>query len=107
MVSTGIAVTVPDGTYGRIAPRSGMAVKAGIDVLAGVVDRDYTAVVSVVLINHGATAYDVRAGDRIAQLLLERIVDNADVIAVDDLVPTARGAGGFGSTDVTASTAEC
>lgn len=99
MISTGIAVTVPVGTYGRIAPRSGMAVKAGIDVLAGVVDRDYTAVVCVVLINHGDTAYTVRPGDRIAQLLLERVIDDADVVAVTDLPETQRGAGGFGSTD--------
>lgn len=99
MVATGIAFTVPDGTYGRIAPRSGMAVKAGIDVLAGVVDRDYTAAVSVILINHGSTAYNVHAGDRVAQLLLERVVDDADVIAVSDLAPTARGEDGFGSTD--------
>lgn len=100
MLSTGLSLTVPAGTYGRIAPRSGMAVKAGIDVLAGVVDRDYVDTVCVVLINHGHEDYRVAVGDRIAQLVLERVVDDAVVIEVSDLQVTARGLGGFGSTGV-------
>lgn len=98
MFSTGLSFTVPLGTYGRIAPRSGLAVKAGIDVLAGVIDRDYTDTVRVVLINHGDEDHEVHVGDRIAQLILERIVEDAHVVEVQSLDTTIRGKGGFGST---------
>lgn len=98
MVSTDISFTVPVGTYGRIAPRSGLAVKNGIQTGAGVVDRDYTGEVKVVLFNHSQRDFAIKKGDRVAQLILEKIVDDAQIVVVDSLEESARGAGGFGST---------
>jgi dUTP pyrophosphatase len=97
VVPTGIAVAVPGGTYGRVAPRSGLAAKSGIDVGAGVVDADYRGELKVVLFNHSDEPLYVKPGDRIAQLVLERIAC-ASVHEVDDLDATDRSADGFGST---------
>ena len=100
LIPTGIAIKVPDGTYGRVAPRSGLSVKCGLDVGAGVIDSDYRGEVKVLMFNHGNDAYTVRPGDRIAQLICEVITTPA-VVPVDDLAAvssTARGDGGFGST---------
>jgi dUTP pyrophosphatase len=96
-VATGIAIRVPHGTYGRIAPRSGLAVKKGIDIGAGVIDEDYTGHVMVVVFNHGDDDFEVQQGDRIAQLILEKI-ETPEVQEVDTLETTTRGRGGFGST---------
>ncbi len=99
-VNTGLIVVLPPGTYGRIAPRSGMAFSHGIDVLAGVVDFDYQGEVSVMLLNTGRVDYTVSRGDRIAQLILEKII-TPDVIEIDTLPgETVRGASGFGSTGI-------
>lgn len=98
MVSTDISFTVPVGTYGRIAPRSGLAVKHGIQTGAGVVDRDYTGEVKVVLFNHSKDDFKIVKGDRVAQLILEKIVDDAEIVVVESLEDSERGAGGFGST---------
>lgn len=95
-VSTGISIRVPKNTYGRIAPRSGLAVKHGIDVLAGVVDFDYTGEVKVILYNTSDEDYFVKKGDRIAQLILERM-ETPEVEVVLELSETSR-TGGFGST---------
>ena len=100
LVSLGLSIQVPLGTYGRIAPRSGLAVKHGIQVGAGVIDSDYTGEVKVLLFNHGSDSFDIKTGDRIAQLVIEKIVDNIEVILVDTLSYTDRGSGGFGSTGV-------
>lgn len=97
LVSTGLAIRVPEGCYGRIAPRSGLAVKHGIDVGAGVIDQDYRGEVHVLLFNTGDDSYTVSVGDRIAQLILEQIV-TPETQLVGVLDETARGAGGFGST---------
>lgn len=97
LAKTDLAIAVPPGTYGRVAPRSGLALKKGIDVGAGVIDADYRGNVGVVLFNHGDEPFEIKRGDRIAQLILERIV-TPDVELVDDLDATERGAGGFGST---------
>jgi dUTP pyrophosphatase len=97
VVKTGIHITVPIGTYGRIAPRSGLAVKDWIDVGAGVIDRDYTGEIMVVLHNHKKELFNVRVGDRIAQLVLERIT-NPQVVQMCELGGSKRGDGGFGST---------
>lgn len=99
IVSTGLAIAVPDGTYGRIAPRSGLAAKHSIGVGAGVVDGGYRGEVKVVLFNHGHVPYVVHPGDRIAQLILECIVV-PDVMVCDVLDETERGHGGFGSTGI-------
>lgn len=96
LVATELSITVPIGTYGRVAPRSGLALK-GINVLAGVIDRDYTGAVGVVLINHNDEAFEVKEGNRIAQLIMEKI-ETPEVEEVDELVATERGEGGFGST---------
>jgi len=104
LLKTDVAVAVPAGTYGRVAPRSGLALKSGIDVGAGVIDEDYRGNVGVILFNHGEADFAVRAGDRIAQLVLERIAV-ADVLVVEALDDTARGAGGFGSTGVSSAAA--
>ena len=100
LVSTNIAVAIPDGYYGRIAPRSSLALRNGIDVGAGVIDSDYRGNVSVVLFNHSDTKFQISSGDRIAQLIITKIA-TPDVIVVDEFEDcTARGVGGFGSTGV-------
>ena len=98
LVPTGIKIKLPAGTYGRIAPRSGLSLK-GIDVAAGVVDRDFRGEVKVVLVNNGSTSFTITQGDRIAQLVLERIA-TADVELVETVGDTSRGTQGFGSTGV-------
>lgn len=99
LVATDISIIVPVGTYGRVAPRSGLAVKHGISTGAGVIDADYRGEVKVVLFNHSKKDFEIKKGDRIAQLVLERII-NADIkeISAEELTNTERGAGGFGST---------
>ena len=100
LVKTGLAVAVPPLTYGRVAPRSGLAYKKGIDVGAGVIDEDYRGEVGVILFNFGEQAFEVKVGDRIAQLILERIVAPPIELVVGELPRTNRGSGGFGSTGV-------
>lgn len=99
VVSTGIAVKLPVGTYGRVAPRSGLAVKHGLDILAGVIDPDYTGELKVVLVNTDMRIpFFIKPGYRIAQLILECYVA-ADVVEVHgEFEATDRGATGFGST---------
>jgi dUTP pyrophosphatase len=102
VVSTGISVQLPPGCYGRIAPRSGLAVKHGLDTLAGVVDPDYTGEVKVVLQNlDPVQPFVIRPGYRIAQLILEQCV-TPEVLEVPSECTqlTDRGAGGFGSTGI-------
>ncbi|XRB02816.1 deoxyuridine 5'-triphosphate nucleotidohydrolase [Pycnococcus provasolii] len=102
LVKTDLAIAIPEGTYARVAPRSGLAFKKSIDVAAGVVDYDYRGNVGVILVNHADEPFEVKVGDRIAQLILEKIA-TPDVVEVDDLEETDRGAGGFGSTGVAAN----
>ncbi|PPR02483.1 hypothetical protein CVT24_002032 [Panaeolus cyanescens] len=97
LVDTQISIAVPPGTYGRVAPRSGLASKFMIATGAGVIDADYRGVVFVLLFNHSDKDFEVQEGDRIAQLIIERIY-TPEVQEVDDLEETVRGAGGFGST---------
>ena len=73
LVKTDLQVALPDGCYGRIAPRSGLAYKKGIDVGAGVIDQDYRGNVGIILFNFGDDDFVVEQGDRIAQFILERI----------------------------------
>jgi dUTP pyrophosphatase len=84
-------------TDGRIAPRSGLAAKHFIDTGAGVIDADYRGPVKVLLFNHADTDFEVKEGDRIAQLVIERIY-TPEVVEVQELEESVRGAGGFGST---------
>jgi len=97
LVPTGIRIALPQNTYGRIAPRSGLALKQGIDVFAGVVDMDYRGEVGVILFNSGEHPFSVKAGERIAQLIVTPIL-MLDTREVSDLPTTTRGEGGFGST---------
>lgn len=98
MISTGIALQIPENYYGRVAPRSGLAVKNGIDVLAGVVDSSYRGEIKVVLINTDKNEeFNVKKGDKIAQLIIESH-HNFDFVITDSLEETNRGSGGFGST---------
>ncbi|ODN75592.1 hypothetical protein L202_06711 [Cryptococcus amylolentus CBS 6039] len=97
LVDLQLSIAVPEGTYGRIAPRSGLAAKHHIDTGAGVIDADYRGPVMVLLFNLGEKDFEVKKGDRVAQLILERII-MAEMQEVDDLDATARGSGGFGST---------
>ena len=96
-VATGVYVEIPPGHVGLVWPRSGLAVRHGLDTLAGVIDSDYRGEVRVVLVNHGPEALTLARGDRIAQLLVQR-VERAVFTRVDDLAESERGQGGFGST---------
>jgi dUTP pyrophosphatase len=93
----GLAVAIPHGFYGRVAPRSGLAAKQGLDVLAGVVDSDYRGELCCVLYNTSDVAIALPAGSKICQLIIEKIITPKAAWA-NDLDETARGAGGFGST---------
>jgi dUTP pyrophosphatase len=72
LISTGLAFAIPTGNYGRVAPRSGLAVKNSINVGAGVIDSDYRGEVKVLLFNHGDADFEISEGDRIAQLIIEK-----------------------------------
>jgi dUTP pyrophosphatase len=97
LVDLQISVAVPAGTYGRVAPRSGLASKFMIDTGAGVIDADYRGTVFVLLFNLSDKDFQVEEGDRVAQLILERIY-TPEVVEVTNLDDTVRGTGGFGST---------
>lgn len=74
LVDLGLSMSIPEGTYARIAPRSGLAVKNGLSTGAGVIDYDYRGPVKVMLFNHSTEDFNVTIGDRVAQMILERIV---------------------------------
>jgi dUTP pyrophosphatase len=95
---TGLSVEIPPGFYGRIAPRSGLAIRFGLDVLAGVIDSDYRGEIMCVLINHGEEPATFEPGDRIAQLIIE-CISSPSVEWADALTNTERSDGGFGSSD--------
>ena len=98
-VATGLAMAIPQGYEIQVRPRSGLALKHGISVpnTPGTIDSDYRGELKVILINLGDAPFDVRRGDRIAQLVLAPVVQ-ATWLEVDHLDETARGTGGFGST---------
>lgn len=102
LVPTGLTMAIPEGCEGQVRPRSGLALKHGLTVLnaPGTIDADYRGEVAVLLINHGEAPFDLRRGERIAQLILAPVmraewepVDHLDILGA-----TARGAGGYGST---------
>lgn len=105
LVKTDLRIACPPGTYLRIAPRSGLAYKFGIDVGAGVIDADYRGPVGVILFNFGTDDFTIQRGDRIAQAILEQICIPSAIIDVPMEVelPTVgtRGENGFGSTGIT------
>lgn len=97
VVDTGVAISIPDGYVGRILPRSGLAAKEGIQVMAGVIDSSYRGEIKVVLFNSAPGGFIYRAGDRIAQLVIQK-VELWTPVVVDELDDTTRGENGFGSS---------
>lgn len=100
LVKTNISISIPEGYYGRIAPRSGLAYKNGIDVLAGVIDSDYRGDIGVILFNSDHNLdFQVNVGDRIAQIIIEKC-HSVNWQTVEILDSTVRSEGGFGSSGV-------
>ena len=97
LFKTNIATAIPHGFYGRIAPKSGLAYKFGIDTLAGVIDSGYRADIGIILINLGKEDFVVNEGDKIAQFIIEACHE-AQWEEVTTLPESVRGEGGFGST---------
>jgi dUTP pyrophosphatase len=102
LFKTNIAMEIPDGYYGRVAPRSGLAFKHGIDVLAGVIDQTYRGDIGVILYNTNGgddtNSVQIKEGQAIAQIIIENCA-KAKFIEVADLDDTARGEKGYGSSD--------
>jgi len=96
-VATAVRLEIPPGHVGLVWPRSGLAVRHGIDTLAGVIDSDYRGELKVVLVNHGEQPFRITPGDRVAQLLIQR-VERGRFTGAERVAETARGDGGFGST---------
>jgi len=102
LVPTGITLELPPGTEAQVRPRSGLAHKHGVTVLnaPGTIDEGYRGEVGVILINHGTVPFEVTAGARIAQLVVQRRLEITVVEVQEELSSSTRGAGGFGSTGV-------
>jgi dUTP pyrophosphatase len=103
LVPTGFSIAVPPGYEAQVRPRSGLAIRCGVTCLnsPGTIDADYRGEVHVVLANFGTEPFVVRRGDRIAQMVVAPVA-RASFDLVDELPPTVRGDGGFGSTGVSA-----
>ena len=97
LVSTDIGVVLPENTCGTIMSRSGLALNQDISVFAGLIDNDYRGPIKIIVFNDGPGDFEIRQGMRIAQLLIQRVV-NAFLCEVREMTPTQRGGGGFGST---------
>ena len=97
LISTGLCLALPQGHVGLVWPRSGLAVKHGIDCGAGVIDSGYRGEIKVLLFNHSDDAFSIEAGDRIAQLLIQK-VERATFESVESLPESERGEGGFSTT---------
>lgn len=99
LVGTGVRIALPAGTVGFVVPRSGLAAKHGITIVnaPGTIDAGYRGEIKVILLNTSDTPYAVSVGDRIAQLIVQR-VEQVRFVAVDELPGSARGEGGFGSS---------
>jgi len=100
MIPTGIALEIPFEYEGQVRARSGLASKLGIGVLnsPGTIDSDYRGEIKVILFNFGRKDFEIKKGDRIAQLIISK-VERIDLVEVEDLKNTKREDGGFGSTD--------
>jgi len=99
LIPTGLTIALPAGYEAQVRPRSGLAARHGVTVLnaPGTVDADYRGEISVPLINHGDMPFQIRRGERIAQMVIASVV-RAELIPVAALSATERGSGGFGST---------
>jgi dUTP pyrophosphatase len=101
LVSAGIYMSIPEGFEIQVRPRSGLAVKHGISIVntPGTIDSDYRGLLGIILINHGNEPFKIKRGDRIAQIVVNKVIQ-ADLAVVDELDETARSHGGFGHTGV-------
>jgi deoxyuridine 5''-triphosphate nucleotidohydrolase (dut) len=101
LVPTGLFMEIPVGYEGQVRPRSGLAIKSGITVLnsPGTIDADYRGEVKVILINLSDVDFVIKSGDRIAQLVIAKH-EQPEIVEVQSLSETERGAGGFGHTGV-------
>jgi dUTP pyrophosphatase len=97
LIKTGISMAIPEGYVGLIWPRSGLAYKHGLDVFAGVIDSGYRGDIGVILFNSQYNSYEISKGDRIAQILIQKVEDY-ELLEVEDLDSTERNCGGFGSS---------
>jgi len=97
LARTGLAVAIPAGYYGRVAPRSGLATKNGLDVLAGVIDADYRGEILCLLYNTSDETIELPAQGKICQLIIEKII-TPEAAWANEIDETDRGSGGFGST---------
>lgn len=104
LIPTGISIAIPEGFEAQVRPRSGLALKQGVSVLntPGTVDADYRGEVGVILMNHGKNNLVVKRGDRIAQMIINKI-ERIIFEEVQELTDTDRGAGGFGHTGIAPS----
>ncbi|MFH0924512.1 MAG: dUTP diphosphatase [bacterium] len=101
MISSGISIALPEGYEAQIRPRSGLALKHGITLVntPGTIDADYRGIIGLIVINHGSIPYTIKRGDRIAQMIINKVI-KADFEVVDELPETERGDGGFGHTSI-------
>ena len=101
LIPTGLFVSLPQGWEAQVRPRSGLALKHGLTVVnsPGTIDSDYRGEIGIILGNVGTSPYVVRRGDRIAQMVVQKVV-RADIAVVEELDETARSGGGFGHTGV-------
>lgn len=99
LVPTGLFMEIPEGYEGQVRPRSGLAIKSGITVLntPGTIDADYRGEVKIILINLSDTDFTINSGDRVAQIVFARC-EQMEMVSVETLSETERGAGGFGHT---------
>ncbi|HEY4059888.1 MAG TPA: dUTP diphosphatase [Kofleriaceae bacterium] len=99
LIGTGLAIGLPPGYEAQIRPRSGLALNSGISLVnsPGTIDADYAGPIGIIVINHGHEPFEIASGDRIAQMIIAPVVQ-AELVEVDALAETKRGAGGFGST---------
>ena len=88
---------MPEGVYGRIAPRSGLSIRHSVDIAGGVIDPDYRGEIRVIMVNNGTCIYFVKVGDRIAQLIYEKF-ETPSLVVIQELTTTDRGLSGFGSS---------
>ncbi|MDP8292714.1 MAG: dUTP diphosphatase [Candidatus Orphnella occulta] len=101
LISAGFYMSIPVGYEVQVRPRSGLAIKHGISIVnaPGTIDSDYRGLVGIILINHGKDPFVVKRADRIAQIILQKVIQ-ADIAVVDELDETVRAQGGFGHTGV-------
>lgn len=98
LINTGVKISLPPDCYARIASRSGLSL-LGIDIAAGVIDSDYTGCIHALVVNNSKKPFTVKQGDRIAQMIIEKIM-NPTFVRTDVLDSTNRGDKGFGSTGI-------